>query len=148
MKPHLLLWLLVFLLVGNFRSSDPLEKISESLDMDLTGSVLESYEDTHGGFHGDGETYARILLENPAPECFVGWSRLPLTEDLQKAVSRTQSGGFLTDIRSGYYYFCDRHSESTDPADDSGLLTRYSYNYTLAVYDADTGILYYYECDT
>ena len=148
MKLHLILWLLLFLLGGCFRSPDPLESISKSLDMDVTGGTLEYYENTHGGFHGDGETFVRIDLKDVVFELSDEWKPLPLTEDLQKAVGRTGSDWFPTSIRNGFYYFCDRHSECTDPTDDSGLLGRYSFNYTLAVYDADSGMLYYYECDT
>ena len=42
----------------------------------------------------------------------------------------------------------DRSSESTDNTDDSMLLSRYSFNFTIAIYDTDTDILYYFEYDT
>ena len=51
-------------------------------------------------------------------------------------------------IENGYYMFMDRSSESTDNTDDSMLLSRYSFNFTIAIYDTDTDILYYFEYDT
>ena len=44
--------------------------------------------------------------------------------------------------------FEDRHSEANDAYDDSGLFSRASYNFSLAVYDRDTNRLYYFEFDT
>ena len=68
-----------------------------------------------------------------------------------------QVGPYLTDdnnnpvipqIENGYYYFLDRHSRSVDSYDDSDVLDRYSFNFTIAIYDADNDILYYVEFDT
>ena len=52
------------------------------------------------------------------------------------------------DLTDGWYYFLDRHSEAEDPEDDSGLFGRGSYNFTLAIYDKESGVLYCYELDT
>ena len=51
-------------------------------------------------------------------------------------------------VENGYYCFVDRASESTDPKDDTDVLRRYSYNFTMAIYDTDTNTLYYAELDT
>ena len=48
----------------------------------------------------------------------------------------------------GYCYLYDRHSDSTDPYDDSRLHQRYSWNFTAAVYDSGRGRLYFYRFDT
>ncbi len=42
----------------------------------------------------------------------------------------------------------DRYHDSTDPYDDSNVLARASFNFTIALYDAETDILYYCEFDT
>ena len=52
------------------------------------------------------------------------------------------------DLTDGWYCFLDRHSQAEDPADDSGLFGRHSFNFTLAVYDKAGGVLYCYEMDT
>lgn len=36
------------------------KKISASLGIKIPANVKIEYEDTHGGFHGDGETFAKI----------------------------------------------------------------------------------------
>lgn len=126
------------------------------------GTVLMD-EDTHGGFHGDGQTLVEILFDDP--EALAArlaengdWQALPLTENLQTAVYGSATVGSLVwgwgekdelpAIENGYYYFYDRHSESKDPKSDRELFSRYSYNFTIALYDADSGHLYYYKLDT
>ena len=49
-----------------------------------------------------------------------------------------------------YYFFFDRHSDATNPKDDSAFLdeSRPSYNFTVAIYDSDTNMLYYARVDT
>ena len=42
----------------------------------------------------------------------------------------------------------DRHSEATDSRNDQELFHRASYNFSLAVYDFDTSMLYLFEFDT
>ena len=54
----------------------------------------------------------------------------------------------IPEVTNGYYYFCDRHSDSIDSSDDTNLLSRASFNFTLAIYDSDTNRLYYVEFDT
>ena len=51
-------------------------------------------------------------------------------------------------IKNGVYKFVDRHSESKNISDDSEMLDRYSFNFSIAVYDLDSDILYYFEMDT
>ncbi len=90
-----------------------------------------------------------------------GWRALPLSENLQTAVYGKKDGNtlygpfILTDetttipaIKNGYYYFCDRYSESHDPKNDNDLLNQHSFNFTIALYDTDNNNLYYYELDT
>jgi hypothetical protein len=60
----------------------------------------------------------------------------------------TENNQDIPEITNGYYYFYDRFEDSSDPLNDSELLERSSYNFTLAIYDADSQILYYCEVDT
>ena len=41
----------------------------------------------------------------------------------------------VPEITNGYYFFLDRHSQSTDPHDDTNVLSRASFNLTIAIYD-------------
>ncbi len=45
-------------------------------------------------------------------------------------------------------YYSDRHSESRNEKDDAELFNRMSFNFTIAIYDTDNHVLYYYELDT
>lgn len=144
---------------------DPVDVVAEALGVKLPRSeVLETVE-THGGFHGDGETYVVIRFDEDVSSLLQGnyWHSLPLSENVSTVFygRETESmtyGAHLTDengdpilpqIENGCYYFYDRNSQSTDPADDSDLfIPGRSFNYTAAVYDADTRTLYYFKFDT
>ena len=54
----------------------------------------------------------------------------------------------IPEIEEGYYYFIDRFSETKDKYSDEDLLNRYSFNFTIVLFDNKTNILYYYEFDT
>lgn len=110
--------------------------------------------DTHGGFLGDGSYY--LLLdcsdnEKEALDKVKGWEKLPLSENLE----RIMYGGYelaekahIPQIENGYYIFEDRSSESTDITDDTELFDRYSFNFSIAIYDCNTNKMYYFEFDT
>lgn len=141
---------------------DPIDYVSDVLEVKLPrGEVLETVE-THGGFHGDGATYIVIQFQEDISDRLVGqyWHDLPMSENVSTCFygretetmtygAHVNNGAGLADlITNGRYYFCDRNSKATDPADDSQLLGRSSFNYTAAVYDADSCTLYYFKFDT
>lgn len=160
------------LLIGSLAacSSDSEAKdISKTLGIDLSGGKILSSEDTHDGFHGDGNTYVAISFDENTGTALTGaiannsdWCALPLSETLQTVVYGTtdgnaKSGPYITDdqgasiipsMKHGYYYFYDRHSESKNPKDDKELLNRSSLNFTIALYDMDHHKLYYDKMDT
>lgn len=119
-------------------------------------------EDSHGGFLGDGAYYLILdCSENieQAKELINDWKPLPLTENLQLimyggtknsvhyAYNLAEEAHWPV-INNGVYKFVDRHSEAVDKSDDTNLFSRTSFNFSIAVYDFDTNILYYYELDT
>ena len=124
--------------------------------------VLVSQTDSHGGFHGDG-TYAAIYDCSENKEYVLGivdkWNKLPLTENLELimyggekdgesyAYNLADDAGF-PEVSNGYYFFCDRHSESVNRDSDEDLFNRYSFNFSIAIYDTDNDILYYIREDT
>ena len=143
------------------------EEISKTIGIDLTNAEYATRIDTHGGFHGDGNT----IVTMPAPRESVldqiqsnsNWHSLPFTKNLTALVygiteGNSSIGPYITvddtrnpavpEITNGYYFFLDRHSQSTDPHDDTNVLSRASFNLTIAIYDLDTEILYYLELDT
>ena len=123
--------------------------------------VIIEEEDTHGGFHGDG-TYYLIMdcsdNKEKASEILKGWNALPLTENLRWLIYGGEKNGktryglydevHIPEIEKGYYMFLDRHMESTDSKDDTGIFDRSSYNFSFAIYDSDTDTFYYFDYDT
>ena len=134
-------------------------EFSRALGVNLTDGHTVEEEDTHGGFLGDGDTTLiltftgenRTALEEEIAGAD-GWKALPLTENLNRVVYEDYFGDLCEDVpqdlTDGWYYFLDRHSEAENPEDDSGLFGRGSYNFTLAIYDKGSGVLYCYEMDT
>ncbi len=145
------------------------DDLSKTLGVDLSGGTVLSSEDTHGGFHGDGNAYIEMNFDDASGSALAdtmadssNWCAFPLSDNLQaiaygRVDGNAQYGPYIADdegasiippIEHGYYYFYDRHSESSNPKDDTELLIRSSLNFTIALYDTDNHKLYYYELDT
>lgn len=86
------------------------------------------------------------------PEDFwydVHWHALPLTENLAGQVPRINGeAACALEAEKGYYYFRDRHSEAEHDWDEEPIMGRFSWNFTLAVYDTDTRTLHFLKLDT
>lgn len=127
-----------------------LTEVADTLGISLSGGIVLDYRDSHGGFHGDGTTFAMIRGTCSIPEGPY-WHRLPATENVAAAIEicvDENNDPLIPRVQEGWYYFYDRHPESRDPADDAMLHGRNSRNFTVAVYDADTNILYHFEYDS
>lgn len=124
--------------------------ISHTLATEISqGQVLEHWDD-HGGFHGDGSTFVKIKAAVQIPETKY-WHPLPAPENIAKALSFCRDEKDLREIpevANGYWFFQDRHIQSMYPASYAAIHQRSSWNFTLAVYDTDTEMLYYFEFDT
>lgn len=161
MKKICLILSFVLLLTACGRS-DPLEQISAELGVDVTAGTLVVSTDSHGGFHGDGMTAVQIVIPGLKIPESPNWHPLPLSENLSRAFYGESGEGYtygalLTDhsdvpllpqIGNGCWFFSDRHSQSANSADDSDLFSRYSWNFTAAVYDSHTGTLHFFRFDT
>ena len=155
-----LLVLLLALVV--FRGSpDPQKVVAKELDLDVSGGRVISSSDTHGGFHGDGMTF--IVLEFSGDEVLAQikenpqWSPLPLDDTVSTVlygklngaksvaplVSDGQGKALVPQIQEGYYLLLDRHTGA-----GGDILSRASFNFTVAVYDSDTGKLYLCKLNT
>ena len=140
-------------------TEDALSKYFEFNTSDF--AVLEE-KDTHGGFHGDGSYYIVLYCSQNADKArsiVENWTTLPLSETLHIVMYGGEKNGInygynfaeeahWPTIKNGVYKFVDRHSESKNISDDSEILDRYSFNFSIAVYDLDSDILYYFEIDT
>lgn len=138
------------------------DDISMMLGADVDSAKVVSDAESHGGFHGDGERYIALEFDDDTFENTIKedhtWHALPIKDDTVTALlygletPEMTYGPYLENeiprVEHGYYFFYDDHSESNDPFDTSGVLDRASLNFTVAVYDSDTDILYYTEIDT
>ncbi len=146
---------------GNPNTST-IKHIQKKINLDITNCNIETDKDEHGGFHGDGDYFVKAQcqddFDNEIKKTGL-WKELPLTENLELImyggkkddvtyVYELANNAGIPKIENGYYYFIDRHTESQNKYSDLDLFNRYSFNFTIALYDNDTNILYYYEFDT
>lgn len=140
--------------------------ISEQINIEIPDVINIEYKDDHGGFHGDGEKFAKIVFDNKNGLDILSqieksnrWNKLPLTENLNLIMYggvkdnveysyNLAEKSEIPEIKSGYWYFIDRHSESMYPEKDNELFDRHSFNFTIAMYDTNNNTLYYFEFDT
>lgn len=134
-------------------------QISKSLGIKMPDDSIIECVDTHGGFHGDGDTYLKIKLDGKGTEKAIlkiknNWRPLPLSENLNLIMY----GGVRDDveyvynladkfkiphIENGYWLYIDRHSKGIVSHNDRDLFNRSSFNFTLALFDPDENMIYY-----
>ena len=127
-------------------------------DMGINNNTCEivKEKDTHTGFLGDGDYFAKIKCNNlKVSDLTKSWYILPLSEELKEVTEMEHCNSKdckniyerynIPTINNGYYYFLDRHP---DAKDNKNINERSSYNFTLAIADLDNSIIYYYELDT
>ena len=133
-----------------------INNLSEVLNIKISQESILEKKDTENGFISLKVTDTKTVEENKSE-----WKELPLTENLTALVygleDETSSIGpyiskdgvaLFPEVENGYYYFYDRHSESTDHFDDTNVFDRHSFNFVIAIFDTDTNRLYYSRFDT
>ena len=166
---RMLIILFVLILTTSCFSDNQTKNISKVLGVSLSKGTIVSSIDSHGGFHGDGSTYIETTFTDIESKTIIetienssSWYKLPLTDNLKTLVygkknDHEETGPYVTNnegdtlfpvVEKGYYFFLDRHSDRKDKRDDTNILNRYSYNFTIAIYNIDNQTLYYYELDT
>ncbi len=154
----LIIFVLFFIIGCNYKNSKQ-SIILKNIEIDNNKCEIEKDEDTHSGFLGDGDYFAKIKCTDiNYNELSKNWKKLPLSNSLKEVIQMEQCNGdgcnnvyekfSIPNTENGYYYFLDRHSESTNKFDDTDLNNRSSWNFTLAIIDETTNIIYYYELDT
>lgn len=134
-------------------------QVSRALGINASAGTVASASDSHGGFHGDGLTFIQLRFSDDSFGSSIQstWHPLPLSGNLHTFIYGSPGAGpyviqngvsCFPPVQNGYYYFEDRHTESTDPQSDLDLFRRHSFNVTFALYDADTQTLSYCEFDT
>lgn len=151
--------ILALSLITGCSLNDKKSWILKNIEINKTLCKIEKEIDTHRGFHGDGDYFAKINCSSiNYDKLSSNWKKLPLSDSLKQVTQMEQCTGddckniyerfFIPSIENGYYYFLDRHSASENKYDDTNLNNRASWNYTLAIIDKNTDIIYYYELDT
>lgn len=146
-----LLLLLPVLLLASCTAS-PAKEVFQALDLSLPEGDVMVDIDTHGGFHGDGESCI-VLAFTPekgadlAEELAVrsDWQALPLGDPsatvMESILSLLEDDGLdYTVPAQGWYWYQDR-----SPA---GHSREFPLNCTIAIYDPQSCQLAYFELDT
>lgn len=111
--------------------------------------------DTHGGFHGDGEWLMRFSFDEAQARALEvqlaaadQWNALPLPQPAQSALDYIDWR--IPKAQEGYWFFLDKQTGEIAQGNQMGYecFERYSLNWVLAVYDAQTRTLYFAELDT
>lgn len=135
--------------------------LERQLGADLPAEIQLEYEDSHGGFHGDGVLTATVTFPSQkAVQEFAGqldapWSSLPVEpSELSWAVHRAWSSlpPLSTDLRRndlppvtrGYWFCQDRYQEQYG---EVCAFNPYLQNATFALLDTQAGVLYVLEID-
>ena len=116
-------------------------------------------KDTHSGFRNEGELLKKIYFSERQANNFIeqvkkkdNWRELPMTERLSNKVCKYAMVDDMNipEVDKGYWFVLDRHSETKDKYNEKDIFDedRHSYNFTVAVFDIDKNILYFYELDT
>lgn len=113
-------------------------------------------KDTHGGFHGDGEALIKVYFSYKQAEKFIRkidknihWNKLPMKDILQTCINNnTKDEISVPIIENGYWFFLDRHSKATNKYNYYDMFDRASSNYSIAIFDIDSNVLYIYSLDT
>ncbi len=141
---------------------DPKEYVESYLDINTKSAQIESVISEPRSFNGDGNTYVVLSFsDNPITDDIKekeNWKQLPLTENLativygkenvDDGITNDDDELFIPQIENGYYYFEDRHLDAKEIYNDSEIFNRESYNYTIAIYNEDTNLLYFWSEDT
>jgi hypothetical protein len=141
---------ILLLIITGCGSNRKLNVVSDKLNINLDGCKIKKYKDTHGGFLGDGDTFAKIVCDDTFDKDQVlAWIKSPLPEYLTNSLDMEQcskKGCFdvyekygIPRLEDGRYYW-----RNTKPDQMDTVMT----NYYIGIYDKDNNILYFYEYDS
>lgn len=113
-------------------------------------------KDTHGGFHGDGETFLKVTLSPKQTKKFAKeikessyWKKMPIPVELQEKLLNPLDKDIKIPLaKKGYWFFLDRYNESVDKYNYMVSFSKSSLNFTIAIFNTDSNTLYIYELDT
>lgn len=161
----IIMWI-IWLIEGFKHGFTVLDSIKKETGINF--SICEDIynDDSHGGFLGDGELVKILNCNNTDILNKIkekNWKSLPLSENLNLIMYGGEKDGRIYSynlaeennipkIETGYYYFIDRYAkyygDLSDIHSDEKIFDRYSFNFTIIMYDIDKNYIYYYELDT
>lgn len=138
------------------KKSEDLTRTAQILNVDFTKAVYSKRLNTHNSKAPVKEYFAVIKPEpsfvNQLAEN-IFWDSFPYPKEINQFFIEAKNYDRYMDkrikvphVQNGYYYFCDRQNEY-DIHNPKLALVNECQNYTIAIYDSDNNILYYYECD-
>ena len=114
--------------------------VRENLNINIKPYQIEFHEDTHGGFHGDGE---EIIIFRPTAEQIekieAEWQKTPVDSGIASLIfpkneyNGLELSGYIPETE-GFWLYKNRGD------------ALYSYNFSFAFFDGER--VYYYELDT
>ena len=151
--------ILTFFLIAGCSLSNREKYISKYIEANVDDCTILKEWDTHSGFLGDGEYFAKLKCSNSDSLKFSSnWKKLPLPNIIQDIldIKWCDDANCLNfwekyDViksNSGYYFFLNRHFDVKNKYDVEELMNNVSYNFTLAIFEQDSNTIYYYEIDT
>ena len=103
-KRTLCLLAVALLLTACKAESSAFSTLTRQLGIQIPNGEILAEQDSHGGFHGDGETFIKIKFSEEEAESLTsemksspGWHMLPLTENLSTILY-----GYESDVFSCY----------------------------------------------
>lgn len=143
----------------------PPQHVERCTGAKVSEATLVAHYDSHGGFLGDGDMFMVLdcsELGGGLEESMSAWRELPMSDELhlnlfgdtvvEKDGTSYDYNGLLLDygipdVKNGLYFFNNRNNEAKGKVDED-IYHAISYNFTFALYDSETRMLYYYELDT
>lgn len=164
-KYFIIIGILVFTGIIFFRSNREVNRnISKDLEIKVPYTLDFHYQDSHGGFHGDGITLAKAKLKDIHIEKIVEkskaeWNRTPMPKNIELELYGGQRGDInwhsdladklnMPNIERGYWIFLDRSGNRRVFNKGENLFPRVSANYSLGVIDSERNIFYYIKFDS
>lgn len=117
------------------------------LDVDPSALHAEKLADTHGGFHGDGESLYRFMLDGDAP-ALADWDELPVDAELvDRAAVLTGEGERnllrdeldLNSLKGRWKLNVEQEADGSDA---------FWLNWSLCLWDEENKCFYWYQFDS
>lgn len=142
------------------------DEISDALEIDLRAGRTVAVSQDRDRMFGDGQLFVELQFYGDDAEAAIRdnprWNPLPPNDEVTTLLYGSSginsfAGPFVTTrdgeplfpaVKTGYYFFEDRHPDAWAGEPESAVLERASFNFTVAVYDAESDTLYFAQLDT